>query len=153
MPRSRNGTSPTAPLLGGRGMVLVVEDEPSLRVLIRRMLDLYRLASREAASAEDAIIMAQTAELPIDAVLTDLQLPEMTGLELAAQVQALRPGLPFVFMSGYPRETAFGSSPSDYCNAEFLQKPFTPAQLGEVMRRVIQRRTLPPNDITVTPPP
>jgi DNA-binding NtrC family response regulator len=133
-------------------MVLVVEDEPSLRVLIRRMLDLHRLASQEAASAEDAIIMAQSAELPIDAVLTDLQLPEMTGLELAAKVQSLRPGLPFVFMSGYPRETAFGCSPSVYRHAEFLQKPFSPAQLGDVMRRVIQARTPPTNDTTDVPP-
>lgn len=152
MPRSRISAAPVAPLPRGRGIVLVVEDEPSLRVLIRRMLDLHRLAAQDAASAEDAIVIAQSSE-PIDVVLTDLQLPEMTGLELAAKVQALRPGLPFVFMSGYPRETAFGCSPSDYCHAEFLQKPFSPAQLGEVMRRVIRTRTPPPNDTTETPPP
>jgi CheY-like chemotaxis protein len=129
-------------------IVLVVEDEPSLLVLIRRMLDHLKIGTRPSDSAENAITIAQSPDLQMDALLTDLQLPEMSGLELARQVRALRPGLPVVFMSGYPRESAFGPSPTEFRDAEFIQKPFTPHQLGVVMRRVLTSRTPPPDDDT-----
>lgn len=129
-------------------IVLVVEDEPSLLVLIRKMLDHHKIGHRPCDTAENAVAIAQSPEKQVDALLTDLQLPEMSGLELARQVRALRPGLPVVFMSGYPRETAFGSCPREFRDAEFLQKPFTPHQLGEVMRRVLTTRTPPPDDDT-----
>lgn len=142
MVRSPNiGSSATGPPLPSKGVVLLVEDESSVRTLLRRMLEIHSLTVLAVESPEDAIAVSISSEDPIDVLLTDLQLPGMSGMELAVRVRELRPSLPVVFMSGYPRDVAFGCFMREFSKEEFLQKPFTPAQLGETIRRAL---TAPP---------
>jgi two-component system cell cycle sensor histidine kinase/response regulator CckA len=141
MVQTRTAGSYSQPKLSG--IVLLVEDEPTVRVLLRRLLEIQGLTVRAVESPEDAIAAFGRFDDPIDVLLTDLQLPGMSGVELARRARKLRPALPVVFMSGYPREVALTGLSRDFGQRDYLEKPFTPAQLGETVGRVL----------AATPPP
>ena len=126
------------------GVVLLVEDEPSVRTVTRRMMELRGLTVRVAETADEALQIAAGCTGPIDVLLTDVQLPGMEGPELAGHLRAMRPELKVVYISGYAREEAFANSRDDP-SAEYLQKPYSPTQLAEVLARVLaQTRSMPP---------
>lgn len=127
------------------GVVLLVEDEPSVRTVTKRMLEMRGLTVLLAENPEEALRQAATHPHPVDVLLTDVLLPGMDGPELASRIRMLRPDVRVVFISGYPREEAFAHSANDP-EAEFLQKPFTPARLIEVLSRVLSKSA-------ATPPP
>ncbi|HEY3788362.1 MAG TPA: response regulator [Urbifossiella sp.] len=122
------------------GVVLLVEDEPSVRTVTRRMMEMRGLTVLLAETPDEAIRIAAGHSGPIDLLLTDVQLPGMNGPELAEQLRAGQPNLKIVFISGYPRDEAFADSLDDE-TAEYLQKPFTPTQLIEVLSRVLMEKS------------
>lgn len=126
-------------------VVLLVEDEPSVRTVTRRMLELRGFTVLLAEHPEEALRVAESYPQPVDVLLTDVQLPGMDGPELARQLRDSRPDLKVVFISGYPREDAFAHSTDDPA-ADFLQKPFTPKRLIEVLNRALSNNAS-------TPPP
>ena len=81
-----------------------------------------------AASGGEAVQRASNPAQPIDLLLTDVVMPEMLGNEVAAQVGAIRPGLPALFMSGYaqPILDSHGVPSPRY---DILEKPFTEVAL------------------------
>ena len=107
----------------------MVEDDDQLRDLTGRILN--RLGYRaEAVARADAALARLAHGPPVELLLTDVVLPGGTsGFELANQVRALAPGLPIVFVSGYP--TKAGSIGEQY---EVLRKPYTTEQLAEAVR-------------------
>lgn len=126
-----------APL--GRGeKVLVIEDDPTFRVLaVDILLDLgYDVVDvADAASARITLIEQDVIDAPIDIVLSDVVLPgNKTGLEFAKEARALWPGLAVVFMSGYSAEAAVrnGFLGSDEI---LLTKPFERHQLAIALRK------------------
>lgn len=126
------------------GVVLLVEDEPSVRTVTRRMMEMRGLTVRMAETADEALQIAASCTGPIDVLLTDVQLPGMEGPELAGHLRAMRPDLKVVYISGYAREETFAHSRDDP-SAEYLQKPFSPTQLAELLGRVLaQTRSMPP---------
>jgi two-component system cell cycle sensor histidine kinase/response regulator CckA len=72
---------------------------------------------------------------PIHLLVTDLGLPGMRGAELIRQLQALRPGVPTLTMSGYPAR--FGAEMN--ADIPLLQKPFTPYVLLSKIREILDR--------------
>jgi len=131
------------------GIVLLVEDEPSVRSVMRRMMELRGLTVLAAEGPDEALRFAEARR--IDILLTDIQLPGMNGPEVARRVRALQPGLKVVFISGYPREETAAAMQEAVDSAEFLQKPFTPAHLGELLGRLLE--SAPPEDTMTTPVP
>lgn len=118
------------------GVVLLVEDEPAVRTVTRRMLNARGFTVLLAETPDEALAIAAAHTGPLDVLLTDVQLPGMDGAELAGRIRGMRPDLKVVYISGYSRDEAFVHTPvlkSD----EFIQKPFTPSQLGEVLTRVM----------------
>lgn len=111
-------------------MVLLVEDDDAVRALTRRMLEMQGLTVHVAPRPEEALHLAAGYGGRIDVLLTDIRLPGMDGPELADRLRAARPDVRVVFISGGLREDANGA-------AEFLPKPFTPAQLAATIRRVL----------------
>ena len=110
-----------------RHQILLVEDELSVRVIARRILETAGYAVVEASNGVEALRHIEPKPDAFALVLTDLVMPEMGGRELADRLRALRPAPRVVFMSGYTedatlRRTAGG--PSDRAGL-FLQKPFT----------------------------
>ena len=109
------------------GVVLVVEDELTVRTLLSRVLTREGYIVREAADGEEALAIL-TADLPVDLLLTDTVMPGISGVELAERARVMRPGLAVLHMSGYTEDEVFRRGLSRR-GEDFLQKPFSPAVL------------------------
>jgi diguanylate cyclase (GGDEF)-like protein len=106
-----------------RGTVLVVDDEPRVRLATHRMLTANGYRVIDAASASEALQMQATHGDQIDIVLTDMYLSDWRGTELAARLRQRKPGLRVIFMSGDSlADMIVGTD-------RFLAKPFTKQQL------------------------
>jgi len=104
--------------------ILLVEDEQSLRRLTVRMLQEHGYEVLEVSSPREAQAIAERRGERIDLLVTDVVMPEIHGIQLAAQIRAARPRLPVLYTSGYmpnPDELPAG--------AAFLAKPFSREQL------------------------
>jgi PAS domain S-box-containing protein len=119
---------------GGKETILLVEDEPVLRELVREILGQYEYRVIEAASGVEALKAWDEHNGQIDLLLTDMVMPEgMTGSEVAAQLRKRRPELKVIFTSGYSAEVmGQGFSQSDMA---FLSKPYLPPQLAQLVRQ------------------
>jgi two-component system cell cycle sensor histidine kinase/response regulator CckA len=116
---------PTLPDGGGR-TVLVVEDEPALGRVITRILTTAGYHVVSAANGPEALELFRRYGCEI--ILTDVIMPEMSGRRLAEILQAQRPGLPVVYMSGYSNGL-LGTTHILDDDIAFIEKPFTAAEL------------------------
>jgi CheY-like chemotaxis protein len=119
----------------GNETILLVEDEDKVRELVRQMLLLLGYKVLETRRGSDAVGVAREHDGPIDLLLTDVVMPQMSGQDLAKQVAALRPGIKVVLMSGYPGAITSEHGMFDP-SAFFLQKPFEMDTLGKILRQV-----------------
>jgi PAS domain S-box-containing protein len=128
-----------APVAGGSETVLVVDDETDVRQLIRKVLgrDGYRVL--DASSAAEAISIAEHWEGSIDLLVTDVMMPGMHGVEVAAAVKKLRPSMGVLLISGYTEDTEL---PVDTAadRLAFLAKPFKPSELADRVRGILDHR-------------
>ncbi|MBW3535308.1 MAG: response regulator, partial [Gemmatimonadetes bacterium] len=117
----------------GRGTILVAEDEPSVRDVVRRVLERsgYRVVT--AADGVEALELERGGEESFDLLLTDVVMPGMNGLELADRIAQTLPGLPVLFMSGYNESEALRARTREDPGI-FLAKPFSPDELLERVR-------------------
>jgi DNA-binding response OmpR family regulator len=106
--------------------VLVVEDSSRVRPLIVRILESAGFVVLESSNAEQARKLAPRADL----VLTDISLPDCSGLDLAQELRVLQPDLKFLFMSGFDVRLPAGH--------EFIEKPFQPEQLVSRIKVILQ---------------
>src|SRR5215207_794389 len=83
-----------------RATVLVVDDQPAVLTLVRRMLEAGGYLVYEAADGLEAIA-ALVDHAPIDIVVSDLRMPNLDGLSLSAVLSSRTPRIPLVLMSGY----------------------------------------------------
>ena len=118
--------------------ILVVDDDPWVRVLARDMLAGEGFRVLEASDGPDAIRVASEHPGPIHLLLTDVVMPGMNGCELAAGLSALLPGIKVMFMSAYDRDflVARGLDPT----GPVVTKPFTLAYLSRRVQMVLSRR-------------
>ena len=113
------------------GRILVVDDEPSVRAVARRMLERVGWSVEEVSSgleAVDRITRGREGAPAIDAVLLDLTMPVLDGHGALVRIRQLSDTLPVVLMSGYAESDARGRSRNGG-PAGFVQKPFTPSEL------------------------
>jgi len=122
--------------LRGSETELLVEDDPSLRTLAREILTVQGYTVIEAASPLEAIRIHERHADAIHLLLTDVVMPEMNGPQLAAQLQAGRPGMEVLFMSGYTGSALALEGGGEFGGA-FLAKPFTPDGLSRRVREVL----------------
>jgi two-component system cell cycle sensor histidine kinase/response regulator CckA len=128
--------APDPALLTGSETVLLVEDEESVRVLCRSILEGYGYTVLEAATARDGLEIARQYSPPIHMLLTDVVMPEMGGPDLASRLEALRPGVRVLYMSGYTDDAIFRHGLLEK-GPVFLQKPFTPEALARKVREAL----------------
>jgi PAS domain S-box-containing protein len=121
----------------GRETVLVVEDEPLVRDLACDFIADAGYAVIEAETATEAADVFTGAV--IDAVVSDVGLPDITGTELVATLRERTPGLAVVLMSGYTGEDPVVATEFDALTT-FVQKPFTKATLLRALREVLDNR-------------
>jgi DNA-binding NtrC family response regulator len=127
------GTSPTAPA----GTVLVVDDEELARIVIGRMLTDAGYSAVQVASAREALIVLERATPRFDLVITDVVMPETDGRTLGRLIGERHPGLPVLYVSGYPEHDMFHRGSPSPPLAPFLQKPFTQVALVAMVRLLL----------------
>ncbi len=123
---------------GGTETILVVDDEPEERKVIRRTLEGIGYTVLDVASPESAVILAQDPARTIDLLLTDLVMPEMHGRALVERLVALRPTLKVLYVTGYS-EDVLVSYGVDISKALCLYKPFDRAALADKVRQALDR--------------
>ncbi len=116
------------------GVVLLVEDEAPVRAFASRALQLRGFTVLEAECAEDALEILQDQDLSVDVFVTDVVMPGIDGPSWVQKALETRPDVKVVFMSGYAEET-FSDAQSKIANSVFLPKPFSLAELTEVVQR------------------
>ena len=112
---------------GGRQTILMVDDEELLLTMGQTVLSSFGYNVLTASSGARALDLIGKATAPIDLVITDLVMPQMSGRELIEQLQLRLPGVPILCTSGFVRPA------SAHENESYLAKPFTSQQL---LRRV-----------------
>jgi two-component system cell cycle sensor histidine kinase/response regulator CckA len=119
--------------------ILVVDDDPWVLGLARDVLagEGYRVL--EAPSAEAALRLAEGYAAPIDLLLTDVIMLEMSGRELADRLRPVRPGLKVIYMSAYTAEVMSQHGVIE-ADVPFIAKPFTPQYLLSKVSEVLHPR-------------
>ena len=115
----------------GSETILLIEDDDAVREIARRVLTNNGYQVIEARYGSEALELARD-DASIDLVLSDVVMPGLSGPEVVARLQARRPGLAALFMSGYAPE-----SEGSLGGAELVRKPFTAAQLLSMVRAAL----------------
>ncbi|MEO5803318.1 MAG: response regulator [Verrucomicrobiota bacterium] len=119
---------------GGRETILVVEDEPALRMLVVEILQLYGYRVFQAQSGAAALEVWKERKKEIDLLLTDMVMPDaISGRELAERLLKDSPGLKVIYTSGYSPGMA-GQDTALLVGFNFLPKPYPPSRLAELVR-------------------
>jgi two-component system, cell cycle sensor histidine kinase and response regulator CckA len=126
-------------VIAGYETILLVEDDPSVRAALRRMLDSYGYTVLLATNGEEAwqIFVERTDE--IDLVLLDVAMPKLGGRELYDALKALRSEVGILFVSGHDEGRLDIRALAEQ-GADLLSKPFRPDELAAAVRRALDAR-------------
>lgn len=135
---SKSERPPPAAVEAPTETVLLLEDEPAVRTAISRMLRSLGYNVLEAALPSEGIGIARDFQDPIHALVTDVVMPEMNGVEAADAVRAFRQDIAVLFVSGYAADVLPRGPGAD--ELSLLAKPFTKAALAKALRETLSRR-------------
>ena len=135
-PEAAPAPEPAGKIPRGTETVLLVEDDEWIRRMVQRSLTSLGYTVLAAASAEEALNLPERNTRAVQLLLTDVIMPGLNGRELAGKMTATYPGLRCLFMSGYTstiltREGILAEG------VQFIEKPFTLAQLANGLRRAL----------------
>lgn len=121
---------------GGRPRILVVDDDDMIRDLLTNVLEIERFAVTTCESADDALKVL--AETRVSAVVTDMLMPGMSGIDLIKKLHVEQPQLPVLLITGYsgymtPRDIIKAGA------AGYFSKPFKNTELVTVLRKALER--------------
>ena len=145
-------TTPTQPSgrpQRGTETILLAEDEPSVRTLVRDELRKLGYKVVEAKNGVEACLLATQQAESFQLLLTDVVMPGMGGRELAQHLSVINPELRTLFMSGYMDDVGIMAGQEEGTTS-FLQKPFTPEVLASSVRNLLDARM--PSDKAGGPP-
>jgi len=117
-----------------KAQILIVEDDQDLREALVTTLELAKFRVREAADAEQAL--AKLAESPVDMVVSDVNMPGMSGHDLLHEIQRRYPGLPTMLITAYG-QISHAVSAMQSGAIDYLVKPFEPSVLVDAVTRVV----------------
>jgi two-component system cell cycle sensor histidine kinase/response regulator CckA len=124
--------------LRGYETILVIDDEKEVRELVSEMLRFYGYTVLEAPNASNAFVIYEKHKDSIDLILTDIVMPQMSGIEFANKIRPVYPRNKFLFMSGYT-DTVLAEQELLRDPVHFLQKPFNAVTLMKKIRTVLDR--------------
>ncbi len=139
---------PRAATAGGTETVLLVEDQPGVRALLRQALEQNGYAVLEAGNGSEALECSRQHRGSIELLLTDLVMPKMGGPEVAAQLSRERPKIKVLYMTGYSKDAMARRKIANGPH-HLLQKPFTPDVLIRMVRQILDGDLS--NTLTATP--
>ncbi|WP_372965747.1 sigma-54-dependent transcriptional regulator [Marinobacter sp.] len=117
-----------------KAQILIVEDDQDLREALVTTLELARFRVCEAANADEAL--ASLARNPVDMVISDVNMPGLSGHELLSEVQRIYPGLPMMLITAYG-QISHAVSAMQSGAIDYLVKPFEPQVLVEAVSKVV----------------
>jgi len=126
--------NPAMPSLGGHETILLVEDDEDVRVLIRDELRKRGYRIVEARNGVEACLVATPYMRKLQLLLTDIVMPGMSGVELARNLQMIKPELSVLLISGYMDDVGVSAREPSWA---YLQKPFTPEAVADKVREVL----------------
>jgi two-component system, cell cycle sensor histidine kinase and response regulator CckA len=138
LPALTSVVTPTPTVASASQTVLLVEDEPGVRHLSKRILDNAGYRVLEAANGDDAERLFAHHGDSIDLVVTDVIMPGCGGPELLGRLRVHAPALRALYMSGYTEQAAANATGLDR-GLPFVQKPFTAAELVRRVRDALDR--------------
>jgi CheY-like chemotaxis protein len=143
LPASREKATALAPVVQisrprGSATVLVAEDDEELRSLMVQVLQRSGYVILEANSAESALELAKATDTPIDLLVSDVVMEELTGPQLARLLQDDQPGIRVLLISGTADANVVDGLIDD--TAAFMAKPFKPSQLVDQVHDLLVRR-------------
>lgn len=116
-------------------VVLLAEDDASVRNLIAALLQEERFSVLQTSNGQEALRVAHSHE-NIDLLLTDVEMGDgLNGIELGSRILAARPGLPVLVMSGFSDHESRAAE----MGIPFVARPFTPDGLRQRLREVLSR--------------
>ncbi len=118
--------------------VLVIEDDPAVRLLVMQVLEELGYQAIETADGRQAVPVLQSSR-HLDLLISDVGLPGLNGRQLAEIAREQRPGLPILFMTGYASQAADQAKFLDG-GMEIISKPFAIEQLGRRIGEILRRR-------------
>ena len=133
-PKGKPPTSADIPR--GRETILLIEDEPSVRELVRVVLQRSGYNVLEAAQGSQALLIGEQFPGAIDLLIADIVMPKMSGCEVAERLVLLRPHMKVLYLSGYSPETVRRHGVREGITP-FLPKPFSPVTLARKVREVL----------------
>jgi CheY-like chemotaxis protein len=131
-PLALRSVSAEVPAKRGTSTILIVDDELSVREVVERFLESLGYRVLTASDGRDALNVFEKQRDEVDAVVTDILMPGMSGLDLARELERVCPSLPVLFISGYPQQEgteALASRP----HSAFLPKPFSLQQIAKTL--------------------
>ncbi len=132
--------APDAGYVGGTERIMFVDDEELIVNMSRQLLGRFGYTVRAFTSSREALAHFRAHADEIDLVITDLTMPEMSGVELARRIMEIRPGQPVILCTGYSEEMnrdrvlALGI-------ARFVQKPLVMEEMLQTVRAVLDSRS------------
>jgi signal transduction histidine kinase len=126
---------------GGSETILLVEDEDLVRRLAVKILEEFGYTVITAANGEEGLRLCKEFDGPIDLLISDVVMPQMSGRQLAEHVSVLRPETKVLFMSGYTDDAIVRHGILEE-NMAFIQKPFLPDALARKARELLDLPTL-----------
>jgi two-component system, cell cycle sensor histidine kinase and response regulator CckA len=121
---------------GRSGTVLLVEDEASVRELVREFLIEFGYTVLEAPDGSEALALFRDHAGKIDLLLTDVSMPRMNGPQLRDEILKLDPEIKVLFMSGFADDILRKTDPEG--KTPLIDKPFTPDALARKVRQILE---------------
>jgi CheY-like chemotaxis protein len=118
--------------------ILIVDDEASVRRMLRRLLSECGYQVVEAEDGAEALAIVTGGESPFDLVITDIKMPVMDGRELGRKLHAAVPKLPVLYVSAYSSDMTAGVSAGR--PSPFLRKPFEPEGLLRTVATLLRNK-------------
>ena len=135
-----NQDQKNVPVLKGSETILLVEDDEQVRHLARSILVRQGFKVLLPKSSNEALDMANSQDVPIHLLLTDVVMPEINGRELYEMAAVKHPGLKVLYMSGYTDNVIAHRGVLD-AGVHFIQKPFTVQSLAAKVREVLNQES------------
>lgn len=129
---------PTEANRAGEGLILVADDEATVRDFTSRVLERAGYRVITANDGREAVEQVRSRADELVLVLLDLTMPRLSGAEAGLEIRALRPKLPLLLTSGYSEEEV-GAQLPDIEPASFIQKPYRTADLIDEVRLLVDR--------------
>lgn len=136
--KGHRDTDSSAELRLGKGTILIVDDEPAIVRLVKRMAEKLGYRVLEALSPNAAIRMAREHLGAIDLMISDVIMPEMNGKDLMNYIRTIYPNIGVVFMSGYTSNVIAHHNILDD-DMHFISKPFTIKELSHTISEAIKQ--------------